>query len=224
MKRGIKNPNTPELWDKLLFQKNKKLLGSPIYQDKLRKILSFLKSKNGKFLDIGFGAGNLEEFIIKNNLALDIYGIDISPRAVSTAKSRLEGNYYVSSVEKLPFKNSIFNIVVMADVMEHIEKEKSVHVLAEVRRVMKKGGWLVISVPLNEGLARLVTMEENENRHMREFTSEMLRNELRESGFVADKMNYLYAFKKYYRIKTFVASLIPGFREPNLLITYARKK
>lgn len=57
------NKNTPRLWDRLLFEIDETMMGSPYYLDKIRKVIRFLRNKRGNFLDVGFGMGNLEKIL-----------------------------------------------------------------------------------------------------------------------------------------------------------------
>lgn len=224
MKKKLKNPNTPKLWDELLFENNSKLRRSPFYLAKMDKVLEYLGKYRGKFLDIGFGRGDLEKKIIKKRLPIEIYGVDISSRSVKIAKKGLKGNYYVSDIYKLPFKSSFFEIIAILDVLEHIYEKDIFRALREVSRVLKKNGKLVISIPLNENLDQLNMEGRNSNRHLREYTPEILQRELSTSGFKIIAERYIYAFKELYTIKSFIMKFLAGFRKPNLLIVYCVKK
>lgn len=218
------NPNTSELWDERLFETNDLLLHSSYYVDKLRKVAGFLKNKKGKFLDIGFGMGNLERKLLKDRTKLKIYGVDFSPKAVARAKKELKGNFLVAKSEKLPFEESFFDYVAMLDVLEHIPPSESKKVLGEVNRVLKKGSNFIISVPLNEDLEKMNNEGTNFNRHLREYTPRILEQELRLAGFKVLGQDFIYAFRDFYLLKNLVIKIFPNFRKPNLLIAYTVKK
>ncbi len=55
-------------------------------------------------------------------------------------------------IKKMPFKNNEFDIVFCNHVMEHIDDEKKA--LSEVLRVMKKGGFAILQVPLDYNLEK----------------------------------------------------------------------
>ena len=223
MSEKLRNKNTPRLWDRLLFEIDETMLNSPYYKDKIRRVIRFLKDKNGNFLDVGFGMGNLEKNIILNKIPFNIYGVDFSQKAVNRAKKLLKGKYIVGNAKKLSFKSSFFDVVAMLDVYEHISKNDSKKVMGEISRVMKIESCLVISVPINEDLKKMNYEGTNYNMHVRQFTSKSLTNELRESGFRVINEDHLYAFKSFYFIKTLIAKVISGIRKPNVLIVYATK-
>lgn len=224
MVRSFRNLNSPRLWDKLLVKKNKALIKSPIYKHKIDEVLLSISSNNGKFLDIGFGSGNLEKEIFKNHLDIDIYGVDISPKAVKMARRKIKGNFYIANIFKLPFRKDFFDVVAILDVLEHIEENRALSALREVRRVLKKNGKLIISVPLNEDLSYLIEQKKNYNAHMREYTYEIMKKELRKIGFRTVSKKFLFAFKTHYKLKTFIMKFMPGIRKPNLLIIECIKK
>jgi ubiquinone/menaquinone biosynthesis C-methylase UbiE len=224
MKNKLMNPNTPKLWDKLLFSWNEKLLSSPFYIDKINKAVDFIRNYKGKFLDIGIGVGNLERKIAENNLKLEFYGIDISPKAINKVKNEIKGDFYVSEIFKMPFKRDFFEVVSILDVLEHIYEKDNIRALREVNRVLKEGGGLVISVSLDENLELLNKEKRNYNQHVREYTFEILFRELKRSGFKVIDYKYIYAFRTLYTLKSLVIKFLPGFRKPNLLIVYSIKK
>lgn len=224
MKRTFSNPNTPKLWDKRLFDTNEELLRSPFYIDKLNKVYRFLKNQKGNFLDIGFGAANLEKKILSRGTNLQIYGIDFSKKAVENAKKSFAGSFYVAKSQRLPFKNSFFDFVVMLDVLEHIPEVESKKVLGEIRRVLTDKGNFVLSVPLNEDLQKMNKEGTNFNAHLREYSSRILEDELKKSGLETFKKEFIFAFSNYYFLKSLIIKMFPNFRKPNLLIIYARKR
>lgn len=219
-----KNPNTPQLWDKLLFLWNDNLLSSPYYLDKLNKVCGFLKQYQGNFLDIGMGVGNLEKKILDSKLDLNLYGTDISSKAIEQVKKEIKGNFFVSNIYNMPFANNFFNVIAVLDVLEHIYKKDNKKSLKEISRILKKNGGLIISVPLNENLSKLNKTNTNHNKHVREYTFDIIKKELEAIGFFIKTKVFIIAFKKNYYLKSVFVRLIPNFRDPNLLIVHAIKK
>jgi 2-polyprenyl-3-methyl-5-hydroxy-6-metoxy-1,4-benzoquinol methylase len=111
-------------------------------------------------LDAGCGMGDLL-------LRLGDYqavGIDLSTDYIEIAKERgLDAR--VGRVEKLPWPREQFDVVVCADVLEHVlDLNKAVR---ELLRVLKPGGTLVVRTPNQEALA--VDTEPYEYVHLRRF-------------------------------------------------------
>jgi len=96
-----------------------------------------------KILDIGCGDGS---FIIKFKENCEVFGVDISEKAVEIAKEAGVNACRVDvSCEKLPFESEYFDIVYMGDVIEHLVNPD--FAINEVVRVMKANGFLVLSTP-----------------------------------------------------------------------------
>ncbi len=138
------------------FDYEKKVWGSgivhpsPFYIQglKLKYTLEALKDVKGKILDIGCGGGNIAKAIKKYRPDLDIYGIDISKKAIDEAlKDPMRVSFSVGTCEKIPFKDNAFDALVMYDVLEHVEKPEIA--LREMKRVVKKNGKIHIFSPLD---------------------------------------------------------------------------
>lgn len=220
----ITNLNTSAFWDEKIIESEGKCNENPIYRDKLNRIVRFLKNRKGKILDVGFGYADLERKLKEKNFELDVYGLDISREAVRNAKKLLRGDYRQGNILDLHHPSLFFDYVIALDILEHVPTSKTLQALSEIRRILKKNGYLLVSVPINEGLESLVRMGINPNGHVRVYSYSILELELKISGFEIIKQNYLTAFKNYYFIKRILIKLLPkGFRKPNLLIVFARK-
>jgi 2-polyprenyl-3-methyl-5-hydroxy-6-metoxy-1,4-benzoquinol methylase len=220
----IANRNTSNFWNPQVGRNKRTLLNSPIYKDKINCVFNYLKNKKGKILDIGFGKGLIEEKLVLSGSKLKIYGIDISDFAVEKIKRGIKGKFYIGNILKISFKSSLFNYILVLDVLEHIPTNKIFRAYAEVKRVLVNNGVLLISVPLNEGLQELLNKNKNPNAHVREYTPGILKAELKLSGLKVFKEVYLYAFSNVYIVKKLIMKIFPGLRKPNLLILFAKKK
>lgn len=220
----IKDLNSRDFWDKKLESDKNRMNECSIFIDKIEKVINFLKNKKGKMLNIGFGNGLLEKKLEKSNENLELFGIDISGYAVKKMSKRLTGEYRLGNIIRIPFKSFAFDYIIALDVLEHIRPSETLKALSEVNRVLKKGGVLIVSVPLNEDLGNMLEKGENPNEHLRIYTAQIIIAELEFSEFKLFKKYFLYAFKSYYKLKTFVMRLLPlKLRKPNLLILFAKK-
>lgn len=105
--------------------------------------LSFEQVKlKSPVLDLGCGFGEFAG-VVFDQLEM---GIDINEKDLSLA---LQGERYkklqLADARNLPFPKESYNTVVSVSVMEHIEKAGDV--IAEVDRILKKGGLFVFTVP-----------------------------------------------------------------------------
>lgn len=97
--------------------------------------------KGNKILDAGCGTG-----LILRKLPKGTIGIDINPRNIKKAKKYApKAKVIMADIEKLPFKKDTFSTIISTEVIEH--QPNPVPTINELRRVLKKGGILMGSVP-----------------------------------------------------------------------------
>ena len=101
-------------------------------------------------LDVGCGTG--EVTLLAKTRAKDgkVYGIDPSPEMISVARSkatrkRLDIDFRLGVIELLPFSDASIDVVTSSMMMHHLPEELKVRGLAEIYRVLKPGGHLLIA-------------------------------------------------------------------------------
>lgn len=126
-----------------------KLRLSPIHfrAARLGYALEALKNVKGKVLDVGCGAGDFCEAITFYRPDLELFGIDISEKAIAVAKKRVPlAKFKVSDAQKIPFANNSFDAVLCFDLIEHVEFPQKV--LGEINRVLKSKGTFHSHIPV----------------------------------------------------------------------------
>lgn len=112
------------------------------------KINDFIKDKSGKILDLGCGSGR--NFIKKKGL--DWYGVDFSSEMINLAKKtskekELNVKLKVCEAFETGFVDEFFDNVLFNAVLHCIDsKEKRKKTLKEIKRILKKGGFVFLSV------------------------------------------------------------------------------
>jgi SAM-dependent methyltransferase len=152
--------------------------------------------RSGRILDIGCGSYPL--FLSRCTFA-EKFGIDQVVEEGLLDDAALKGTTLVKfDVErdgKLPFDDGFFDVVTALAVFEHIEPPRLVSLLAEVRRVLRQGGQLVMTTPApwTGGILtvmaklRLVSAVEIEE-HEGAYSRQAIHTTLREAGFHPDKI------------------------------------
>jgi ubiquinone/menaquinone biosynthesis C-methylase UbiE len=99
-----------------------------------------------KILDFGCGAGQWYELFGKEKV--QYFGVDFSKKLIEIAKSRYPtANFQVIDGFHFPFESEFFDKVYAIAVFHHLPSEKiRVFVLKEIKRVLKKGGILILTV------------------------------------------------------------------------------
>jgi 2-polyprenyl-3-methyl-5-hydroxy-6-metoxy-1,4-benzoquinol methylase len=111
-----------------------------------KKIFGLLGNIDGKVVgDVGCGYGLFSTRLAKR--AKLVYAGEIRKEVVEKNKRYETPNlkFLQLDAQKLPFKDNFFDILVYRDVLEHIKNDKKT--IDEARRVLKKGGIAIFSVP-----------------------------------------------------------------------------
>ncbi len=115
--------------------------------------LNFLisKCKNKKVLNIGIGGGIFEKLAVSNNI--NIYSLDPSKKSIKKIKEVIKKDKAkVGFSQDIPFKDNFFDIIVMSEVLEHLEMKIIQQTLSEINRILKKNGKFIGTVPYDENL------------------------------------------------------------------------
>ncbi|HLU39704.1 MAG TPA: class I SAM-dependent methyltransferase [Planctomycetota bacterium] len=137
-------------------------------------------------LEIGCGAGGMLKPLARFGA---VYGIDIATEYVQVCAEHGLARMVAGSGDALPFADRTFDLVALFDVIEHIPDERAT--LAEVRRVLKPGGTVFVSVPAYQFL---FSQNDRVVHHQRRYTAAQLRRRLREAGLQPKKVSYFNTF------------------------------
>jgi SAM-dependent methyltransferase len=100
-----------------------------------------------RILDAGCGSG-------RNMVDLgrfgQVTGIELSEASVTVARERDAGEVLEGSVMDMPFASDSFDMAVCLDVIEHLSNDRDA--LIELRRVVRPGGLLLVTVPAYQWL------------------------------------------------------------------------
>lgn len=112
-----------------------------------------------QLLDFGSGIGNSVPFFRKYFGQSELFCADVSARSIEIAQARFPGKEkYVLIGKEIPLPTGSQDIVFSACVFHHIPYQEHQHWLAELRRITRPGGLLVIYEhnPLNPLTVRAV--------------------------------------------------------------------
>lgn len=126
--------------------------------------------KPSKILDVGCGTGETLTFLKTLFPKAKLYGVDTSTTAIKFSKARGHKNILKSTAAKLPYKDNTFDVILFLDVLEHIKDDQSV--IIEAKRVLKKGGCIIITSP---GLSFIWSAHDTEQGHQRRYTRREIR-------------------------------------------------
>jgi len=94
-------------------------------------------------LDVGCGIGITDEHLVGQ--VRELHGVDTSTEAVDRAAARNPAaRYRPCSEDSLPFDSGRFDAAFAACVLHHVDPEKRVGFVSELRRVVRPGGVVVL--------------------------------------------------------------------------------
>lgn len=114
--------------------------------------------KDRLVLDVGCWIGWYERFMVEKGCKF-IVGIDLDRSALRKAKKSFSADrceFVCASAHKLPFKLGGFDVVSTFDVLEHLPAGSEFDVLSEVNKVLNTNGLLLVSVPNNHFLIKVL--------------------------------------------------------------------
>ncbi|MBU2592177.1 methyltransferase domain-containing protein [Patescibacteria group bacterium] len=159
-----------------------------------------------KILDIGCAEGKLGKYLRRQKGAV-VFGVDISSKAIKEAKKSLDGAYRLDiETEALPFLQKSFDVIICADVLEHLYDPLAV--LKKLKIYLKDKGIFVLSIPNIANIKvrwRLLwgkfDYEESgimDYSHIRFFTKKSALNLMRKAGIKALRIDYSPGFSFFF--------------------------
>ena len=148
-------------------------------------------------LDVGCGTGGVTiPAKVRVGELGSATGIDPAPEMIAVARRKaqragLEIDFRMGVIESLPFPDATFDVVTSSLMMHHLPEHLRVKGLAEVRRVLKPGGRILIvdmSRPSSSFIKRFFTLLV-QHGHGSQFGVEDLLKLMRETGF--EKVEHL---------------------------------
>lgn len=124
----------------------------PSYIEMMEKVAESLSpKKNGIYLDLGCGTGNLIQLLVSKGAV--VYGLDYSFSALKVAYAKIKRQkatgsakiYLYRFVDKLPFKDESLDGISAVNFISYIEPYSVQNLILEAKRVLKKGGKLSLT-------------------------------------------------------------------------------
>lgn len=132
----------------------------------------------GRILDVACGTGHGSKLLAANG---EVVGLDRDATAVATARARVpQGTFQVATVPPIPFDDDSFDAAVSFETLEHIGSDRAF--VAELRRVVKRGGRVLVSSPNRAATSPNVVPPPNPY-HVREYLLPDLLDLIRGGGF-----------------------------------------
>ncbi|HYB13061.1 MAG TPA: class I SAM-dependent methyltransferase [Myxococcota bacterium] len=138
----------------------------------------------GRWVDLGCGQGEFLELV--QAIGSQGFGLDFNPHNARRVRGDGRPSLVADLNRPLPFRDYSLDGASLIEVIEHIVQAEDL--LQELSRVIRPGGWLVVTTPNVAHLTyrwRALTGHppKQEGYHYRFFTKKTLRQSLEQSGF-----------------------------------------
>ncbi len=182
----------------------------PAFSQRARFILEEIDAnKPHRLLEVGCGRGFYMYAASQFSYIKEIHGIDINQKYIDKAKQANHDprvKLQKASIYSLPYPDNYFDFIIASEILEHLDSDANG--LSELKRVLKKGGTLAITVPherfpflwdpLNWLLMAIFKTHINKNiwwlagiwaDHERLYTHESLYKLVTDAGFTVEQDN-----------------------------------
>lgn len=143
------------------------------------RLLGAVRDVRGDLLDAGCGTGGFLAALRGGHPRLRAVGLEWDSRAAARAARKSHAPIARGSVNAMPFAGESFDAAVAADVLCH-EAVDPTTALAELHRVLRPGGLLVINMP---AYAWLMSAHDRQVHNARRQNARQVRDMLRNAGF-----------------------------------------
>lgn len=137
-----------------------------------------------ELLDCGCGTGANLSLLERYGRAT---GIDLTMRGLEFAREYGRRRLARASVTRLPFPDAAFDVAASLDVLYSLEEPAAALALAEMRRVLRPGGAVVINVAALQVLRGNHSVLSGE---VRRYSRGGLRRDLERAGFSVERLTY----------------------------------
>lgn len=122
---------------------------SYFFNQRLEIVFDTLKDyRNAKICDLGCGPGVMVDQCVK--MGFEFWGVDISEKMIRECINKFghieSAHFSVGKLQTLDFPDAFFDVVVCMGALEYLDEDEVEDALAEMKRILKPGGEIVISL------------------------------------------------------------------------------
>ncbi len=160
-----------------------------------------------RLLDVGCNVGAWLSDVRNRRPKALIAGVELNAPAIAAAARNVPEAALARSVaERLPFPDGTFDCVTCLEVIEHLPASNWQSAIAEMRRVLKPGGVLIVTVP-HAGL--FAWMDSNNVRHrLPGIYKSIVRRGLRDANY--DALERHVEWHKHFTTSELEGVIVPG--------------
>lgn len=156
-----------------------------VWRRVLRPLRGELAGREARILDAGCGTGGLLNELRRAEVMWEPEGLDYSPVACALARERTGLPVRQGSMTALPHPDGAFDAVVSVDALTHVQDRAAA--LAEMVRVLRPGGLVILNVPAYRWLW---SYHDEAVQTTHRYTRPELRTEMAAAGLTVEHASY----------------------------------
>lgn len=139
--------------------------------------------KDCAILEIGCGYGRYTSLIVHQMQYTNVVGVDISEEQIEYARNHynLQNVFVEDALAYMQRTNQKYDVVILMDVLEHLELNYAVSLLNAVHSALSQEGKLIIQVP--NGISPMNPLYRGDVTHIRPYSVNSISQILRMAGF-----------------------------------------
>ena len=154
-------------------------------------VLRYAGGRKSLALDFGCGEGIFSD-IFRNDKNITFVEADNNADLLLFSKCKNKNNSYVVSDERLCFRKSVFDFVILNNVLHHMTQEGIAQLLFEISRILSKTGYLIIMemVPRDQQKAfhfKIITFVEEKVKKIQYFNPHVLNKFLNQFTLIEER-------------------------------------
>lgn len=113
-------------------------------------LLKYISGHNNSVLDVGCANGTNGKYLLDNNIAKVVYGVEFD-KEMATEAEKYYTKIYTGNLDERDFRKEIvthdikFDYIIFGDILEHLIDPQLV--LNELKSILRKDGKIIISLP-----------------------------------------------------------------------------
>ncbi|MFB3923222.1 MAG: methyltransferase domain-containing protein [Terriglobia bacterium] len=161
----------------------------------MRRILAGLLNRHVpspvRVLDAGCGTGFMLSWLRRRVGNAKVLGLDFSANALSYCQARGERLLVQGSIGDLPFRSDCFDLILTLDVLDSFPRQEASRPFAELARVLRKGGTILVRVP---AFQFLYSQHDRAVSTVHRYTAHELADCLKREGLTLGRVTYANTF------------------------------
>jgi len=158
-----------------------------LVEDELALLEQLVPLSGMRLVEAGCGAARLARDLVARHPGSEVTGLEVDDRqhAKNLAAPARGLTFVRAGAESIPLPDASCDGALMLKSLHHVPRERMADALAEIRRVLKTGGWLYVSEPVYAGPLNELVRLFNDEREVRAAAQRALDRAIDEGGWQA---------------------------------------